>query len=160
VNDSIFVKGILEMLREAYEGGRPGEGTGFVEVTKKDGTGNGGLFATLDALSAEHASLPTALGLSVAAHAAHAAFHMEATVRWLNGDRGPNDWPGSFEPRAVDEAGWAATRTRLRASYDALAAYAKGLPSWNEDVAGAIAGSVAHAAYHLGAIRQVAKLAR
>jgi len=48
----------------------------------------------------------------------------------------------------------------LRASYEALVAYAKGLPEWNEDAAGAFAGSVAHAAYHLGAIRQVAKLAR
>lgn len=152
--------GVLEMLREAYEGGRPGQGTGFVETTKADGSRNSGVFATLDGLSAEQASRPTALGTGVAAHAAHVAYHLEVTLRWVNGDRGPFDWPGSFEPRAVDEAGWAAARTRVRLAYEALVAHAAGAPEWNEDLAGAIAASVAHAAYHLGAIRQVAKLAK
>lgn len=154
------VKGVLEMLREAYEGGRPGQGTGFVESTKADGSRNSGLFATLDALTAGQASQSTALGVSVAAHAAHVAYHLEVTLRWVNGDRGPFDWPGSFAPGAVDEAAWAATRARVRAAYDALAAWAAVRPHWNEDAAGALAASAAHAAYHLGAIRQVAKLAR
>ncbi len=152
--------GVLAMLREAYEGGRPGEGTGFVETTKPDGSRNGGLFATLDALTAAQASQPTALGTSVAAHAAHIAFHAEVTLKWLDGERGRFDWPGSFAPAEVDEAGWTATRARVRVAYEALVAYANGLPDWNEDAAGALAASVAHAAYHLGAIRQIVKLAK
>ena len=160
MSEGEIAKGVLEMLREAYEGGRPGEGTGFVESTKADGSRNSGVFATLDGLTAEQATRPTALGTSVAAHAAHVAYHLEVTLRWVNGDRGPFDWQGSFEPRAVDEAAWIAARARVRAAYEALAAYAAGRPEWNEDVAGSLAASVAHAAYHLGAIRQVAKLAR
>jgi hypothetical protein len=160
MSQSEVVKGILEILREAFEGGRPGEGTGFVETTKKDGSRNSGVFATLEGLTAAQASQPTALGTSVASHAAHVAYHLEVTVRWMKGDRGPFDWAGSFEPGAVDNAAWAAMRTRVRAAYDGLAAKAALTTEWDEDAAGSIAASVAHAAYHLGAIRQIAKLAR
>ena len=160
MSQSETVKGMLEILREAFEGGRPGEGTGFVESTKKDGSRNSGVFATLDELTAAQASKPTALGTSVAAHAAHVAYHLEVTVRWMRGDRGPFDWAGSFEPGAVDDAEWAATRTRVRTAYDGLATEAAGMAEWDEDAAGSVAASVAHAAYHLGAIRQIAKLAR
>ena len=160
MSQSEMVKGVLEILREAFEGGRPGEGTGFVETTKPDGSRNSGVFATLDGLAAAHASQPTALGTSVAAHAAHVAYHLEVTVRWMRGDRGPFDWAGSFEPRSVDDAAWAATRARVRLAYTGLAAEAAVTTEWDEDAAGSIAASVAHAAYHLGAIRQIAKLAR
>jgi hypothetical protein len=152
--------GVLELLREACEGGRPGEGTGFLDRTMADGSGNHGLFATLDALDATRASQPTALGLSVAAHAAHTAYHLEVTVRWVNGDRGPFDWPGSFEPRTVDDAGWAATRARVRAAYADVVALAKAAPEWDERTGAALAASLAHVAYHLGSLRQTAKLAR
>ncbi len=155
-----LAKGILELLREAYEGGRPGAGTGFVENTRADGGGNGGLFATLESLTAEQASRPMAHGTSVAAHASHLAYSLEVTLRWLNGDRGPFDWPGSFEPRVVDEPGWRAARARMRTAYDAFVAWAGGRTEWDEHSAGGIAAGLAHSAYHLGAIRQIAKLSR
>ena len=159
MSESEAAKGVLEVLREAFEGGRPGEGTTFVENTRADGGRNSGVFATLDALAAVQASRPTELGTSVAAHAAHVAYHLEVTVRWAGGERGPFDWQGSFAPAVVDDAAWAATRARVRAAYDALLAHAAATTKWNTDAAVELAGSVAHAAYHLGAIRQIAKLA-
>lgn len=155
-----FVDGLLHVLGEACEGGRPGAGTAFLDGTRADGSGNHGLFATLDALSAARASDPTPLGLSVAAHAAHSAYHLEVGVRWVRGDRGPFDWPGSFEPRVVDEAGWRALRERVREAYDGVVSLARGNPTWDEDAAGGLAGLLAHVVYHLGAIRQTLKLAR
>lgn len=154
MSGSPVAKGLLEILREACEGGIPGQGTAFLDGTR-DGVNNG-LFATLDRVSAEHAS-SGALGTSIAAHAAHTAYHMEVVVRWANGDRGPFDWKGSFEPAAVDEAQWAATRTRLRAGYEGLVTLARGVKDWNEDETGGLAGAIAHVAYHLGAIRLTAK---
>jgi hypothetical protein len=161
VSDKAFVDGILFVLREAVEGGTPGQGTAFLDGTKEDGSGNHGLLATLDSLTAEQASDPTALGTSIAAHAAHAAFHLEVGVRWEAGDRGPFDWKGSFEPGTVDEATWRATRERVRAAYEGVLNLVKTSSDWSsEDKAGGVAATLAHVAYHLGAIRQQVKLVR
>ena len=159
MSDQTFRDGLLDMLKEACEGGVPGQGTGFLENTKADGSDNAGLFATLDRLSAAQASAPTALGTSVAAHTAHLAYHLEVSIRWANGERGPFDWKGSFNPAAVDESEWKARRARVRAAYDAFAARCRTVTDWNEDEAGGLAASVAHLTYHLGAIRQIIKLA-
>ena len=153
------VSGILDILREAALGGHPGQGTAFLDGTKADGSGNHGLLATLDALSAAQASREV-LGSTVAAHAAHTAYHLEVIVRWeRDGDRGPFDWKGSFEPAQVDDTGWEAARERLRAAYDALVTFAR---TWEDrpadgEVTGGLSGAVAHVAYHLGAIRQLIK---
>jgi hypothetical protein len=158
MSDKAFLDGWLFVLREACEGGRPGQGTAFLDGTKADGSGNNGLLATLDSLSAQQASDPTALGLSIAAHAAHTAYHLEVGVRWANGDKGPYDWPGSFEPKAVDDAAWYRLRARVRAAYAATLALAQSIQNWDEDAAGGLAATLAHVAYHLGALRQTVKL--
>lgn len=160
MSDQTFRDGLLDMLKEACEGGIPGQGTGFLENTKPDGSENAGLFATLDGLTAAQASMPTVLGTSVAAHAAHLAYHLEVSVRWANGERGPFAWKGSFEPREVDEDAWKTRRARVRAAYDAFITRARNVTDWNEDEAGGLAASLAHLTYHLGAIRQIVKLAR
>ena len=160
MSDQVFVTGLLELLKESCEGGEPGKGTGFLENTKADGSGNAGLFATLDGLSAAQASDPTPLGTSIAGHASHVAFHFEVGVRWANGDRGPFDWKGSFAPGKVDEAAWAATRARVRAAYAAVVAHVEGVHKWTEDEAGGLAAALAHVCYHLGAMRQIQKLTR
>jgi hypothetical protein len=159
VSDNPFVEATLSILREACEGGEAGQGTAFLENTKADGSGNAGVFATLESLSAIEASAATALGTSIAAHAAHLAFHLEVSLRWATGDRGPFDWKGSFEPRAVDQAEWTRRCKRVRDAYNSFVAHARSPRTWNIDDAENLAAAVAHAVYHLGAIRQVQKLA-
>lgn len=158
--DRPWIQGILDILKEAVEGGTPGQGTGFLDGTAADGSGNHGLIATLAALSAGQASDPTALGLSVAAHAAHMAFHLEVGVRWEQGDRGPFDWKGSFGSGQVTPEEWSSLQAHVKAAYEALMDIAKrpnpGEPP--EDTAGGLAGAAAHVAYHLGAVRQTIKL--
>jgi hypothetical protein len=154
-----WLEGILDVLAEAVEGGPPGQGTAFLDGTAADGSGNNGLLATLDRLSADQAS-QAIHGTSIAGHARHSAFHMEVMVRWeRDGDRGPFDWKGSFAPAAVGDEEWDELRVRLRAAYDALCAFARTQKEGEAtgDVAGGLAGAVAHVAYHLGAIRQMHK---
>jgi hypothetical protein len=158
MSDNPFVEAMLSILKEACEGGEPGQGTAFVENTRSDGSGNAGVFATLESLSAAQASATTALGTSVAAHAAHLAFHLEVSLRWANGDRGPFDWKGSFEPRVVGQAEWTERCKRVRDAYNRFVAHNRRPREWSLDDAENLAAAVAHAVYHLGAIRQVQKL--
>jgi hypothetical protein len=160
VSDQAFVAGFLNVLREAFEGGRPGQGTAFLDNTKADGSGNHGLLAALSSLSAPQASAPTVLGSSVASQASHVAFHIEATLRYVSGDRRPNDWQGSFEPRVVDDVQWQALRQRVKEAYERITALASSTSVLDEATAAGMAATLAHAAYHLGAIRQILKLAR
>ncbi|GBF08113.1 DinB family protein [Deinococcus aerius] len=154
-----WLEGILDILKEAVEGGTPGQGTAFLDGTGADGSGNHGLLATLEALSAEQASRDVN-GSTIAGHAAHTAFHMEVIVRWeRDGDRGPFDWKGSFQPAQVSGEEWQAVRARVRRAYEELVAFARtraDLPA-NGDATGGLTGGVAHVAYHLGAIRQMVK---
>ncbi|WP_425148337.1 DinB family protein [Deinococcus sp.] len=161
MSDQVWLAGFLGVLKEAVEGGTPGQGTAFLDGTKADGSGNNGLLATLAGLTAAQASDLTALGVSVAAHAAHSAFHMEVIVRWNAGERGPFDWKGSFAPGTVSESEWQALRARVRSAYDALMHLAQQPTDWDDaekDAAGGVAGALAHVTYHLGAVRQLIKL--
>ncbi|WP_034385898.1 hypothetical protein [Deinococcus sp. YIM 77859] len=154
-----WLEGMLAILKEAVEGGVPGQGTAFLDGTRADGSGNHGLLATLEGLSAAQASRDVH-GSTIAGHAQHAAFHMEVIVRWeRDGDRGPFDWKGSFQPAQVNEEEWRAVRLRVRRAYEALLQFARAQEDQtpNGDVTGGLTGAVAHVAYHLGAIRQMVK---
>ncbi|WP_424950190.1 DinB family protein [Deinococcus sp.] len=149
------------MLEEAVEGGAPGKPTTSLDGTQADGSGNHGLIATLDRLTAAQASDPTVLGVSVAAQAAHLAYHMEVVARWENGERGPFDWKGSFTPGKVDETGWTQLQARVQAAYTGLLEVAQRPTDWDDEengAAGGVAGALAHVIYHLGAVRQLVKL--
>lgn len=153
-----YLDGILDILQEALEGGKPGEGTAFVENTGKDGVAHG-LLPTLGRLNAAQASRDLH-GASIAGHAQHAAFHLEVAVRWdRDGERGPFDWKGSFYPAQVNEQEWLDVQARLKRAYQEFVEFVrtqKDQPA-DGDLSGSVAGVVAHAAYHLGAVRQMAK---
>lgn len=154
-----WADGILDVLREAVEGGRPGEGTAFLDGTTADGRGNHGLLATLATLSAAQASQEVG-GATVAGQTRHTAFHLEVMVRWeRDGDRGPFDWPGSFQPAQVSEEEWLTLQARVRQAYEELTAFAQTQADAppNGDLTDGLTGAAAHVAYHLGAIRQLAK---
>ena len=157
---AVFVQGWMVVLREAFEGGQPGQGAAFLNGTQRNGRGNHGLFATLAALTPEQASDDHASGTSAAAHAAHVAYHLEVSLRQVRGEFEPVDWPGSFEPRDVNEAEWEKVQARIHAAYKELVALAGVTTEWNVQSAGGMAAILAHTAYHLGAIRQVAKRAQ
>jgi len=118
-----------------------------------------GFLRSLDALTASAASAARRSGgATIAAHADHVRYGLSLMNRWHRGERDPwatADWTASWTRSSVTEQEWVALRrelqTEARAWLDALR-----VPRELSDMElnGMIA-SVAHLAYHLGAIRQI-----
>jgi hypothetical protein len=157
---NIFVDAFLVVLKEAFAGGEAGAGTSFLDDTNADGSGNHGFFAVLAGLNAAQASDSTVLGSSIVSHTAHTAFHIEATLRSAAGDRSPNDWQASFLPRVVSDADWIVQQQRLQGAYSSIVGLAHSTAIWDEHSAVGMMATLAHVSYHLGAVRQILKLAR
>lgn len=146
------LRAVLPILSEAFAGPADPRSTHFVNNQP-----DCGLFGTLDALSAEQASTPLGEGGSTAAaQAEHVRFGLDVSVRWLRGERQKVDWARSWEVRRVDEAAWTELREQLRRTYDAFVVMVHQQPMDAELLAGLVA-TVAHAAYHLGALRQITR---
>jgi hypothetical protein len=125
--------------------------------------GDPGLLASLDRLSAEAASAPHAGGASIAAHVDHLRYGLSVLNRWAAG--APPaweeiDWTASWRRTRVTEAEWLALRGDLRREAAAWREALRTPRDVGDREAGWMAGSVAHLAYHLGAIRQMDRAAR
>lgn len=121
--------------------------------------GDPGLLRSLDGLSASAASSTTVSGgASIAAHVDHVRYGLALMNRWGEGEADPwtgADWAASWRRTTVSDEQWAALRDRLR---DEARRWHNALQTPREmsalELNGVIA-SVAHLAYHLGAIRQI-----
>jgi hypothetical protein len=146
LNESFFLTELLAVLREAFEGAAGG--SYFI-----DGGEGSGLLANLARLDAEAASREVG-GTSIAAHAHHIAFSLEASTAWIRGERTPRRWRESWSVSAVDSAEWSRLQEGIRERYAGLLRAIEEFAATDADAAGGAIGVVAHAAYHLGAIRQ------
>jgi hypothetical protein len=126
-------------------------------------TGDIGLLASLEKLSAADVSRAVHGGATIAAHAAHVQFGLSLMNLWAKEGGNPfadAKWDDAWKISRVDDAQWAKIQGGLadeaRRWKEAL-----GTPrtlNWME-LSGMI-GSIAHLAYHLGAIRQIEQRAR
>jgi hypothetical protein len=126
-------------------------------------TGDIGLLRSLDTLSAADASRSANDGATIAAHAQHVRYGLSLMNQWAveGGDPFANaKWDEAWKLSTVGEAEWTEIRDGLRAEVRRWAAVLKA-PREVQDVelTGMVA-SVAHLAYHLGAIRQIHKSVR
>jgi hypothetical protein len=144
------VEQLIAVLNEAFDGG----GTYFTDAGP-----DAGLVGTLAKLTAEEASREIG-GNTIAGQAHHILFGLGASARWVRGDRGPNNWAESWTVRTVDDAAWSRLRENLRAAHDELRRAVEANATSGEEAFGGVAGAIAHAAYHLGAIRQKVALNR
>ncbi|WP_404451906.1 hypothetical protein LG329_16385 [Virgibacillus necropolis] len=144
---------VRQMVKETFEG-PPGEGSMFTESRP-----NSGLFGTLDQLTANEASIAVN-GTTVAAHADHTRFYLWGTNAILKDGKQPKmDWGESWKINLVDEKQWNRIKEELRHEYLTLLE-AIDVTEWNKLLANEIPGSLAHSAYHLGAIRQMLKVVK
>jgi len=121
--------------------------------------GDPGLLRSLDKLTAAQASaIQPGGGASIAAHVDHVRYGLSLMNRWAKGEPDPwatADWTASWKRTTVTDESWAALRSALaaeaRAWLDAL-----GKPRDYQPIAlNGVVSSIAHLAYHLGAIRQI-----
>lgn len=126
-------------------------------------TGDIGLLRSLDKLDASAASQSVNGGATIAAHALHLAYGLSLMNQWMRESGNPFAnalWDEAWKTSAVDADRWQAIRSDLRRE---VAAWNDALLRTREvtdiELRGMI-GSIAHLAYHLGAIRQIAKSAR
>ena len=147
MSDTLYEQ-MKELLRETFDGGRPGAGTQYLDH-------DSGLFNTIRDLTPEQASRRNASHPSIAAHLRHMAFHLRVSYEWISGDHGKRDWKGSFLPQTVTAEQWSSL---IQEMGDVRAEFLKvmqGLPPDRFIAEGAGMGAIAHLAYHLGAIRQL-----
>jgi hypothetical protein len=115
-----------------------------------------GLFEILDRLSAERASRRLPGCSSVVAHVRHMLRYIEGDLAAINGNVEETDWDETWAVQEMDDAQWAALRQDLRKCCVEWVRLIEANPTWeNPDWMRGTIGAVAHAAYHLGAIRQL-----
>lgn len=126
-------------------------------------TGDVGMIRSLERLSAAEASMSTNDGATIAAHAQHVRYGLSLMNRWAREGGDPfadARWDEAWKTSRVDDAAWAEIRHGLSAEIDEwLAALDSRQPANDFESTGMIS-SVAHLAYHLGAIRQISKATR
>ncbi|HEX6217222.1 MAG TPA: hypothetical protein VFZ38_20455 [Vicinamibacterales bacterium] len=143
--------GTLENLFGELMHGVSGKGGFMLNV------GDRGLLRSLERLSAADASAPTRTGSSIASHVAHVAYGLSLMNRWSRGENpfGSADWSAAWKKATLSEPEWEALRIQLR---DEGAKWLVVLRTPREvqgiELSGMI-GSIAHLAYHMGAIRQI-----
>jgi hypothetical protein len=144
-----FVESVAYLLRETFEGSPPGQPSAYLDRGV-------GFFNTIDGLSADQASKEFH-GTTAAAQTEHAKFYLDRLCEFLNGRNASVNWEDSWLIETVTDDEWSALRTTVRTSYEGVLRCLADISDWNERQAGMAVGMVAHTAYHLGAIRQIAK---
>jgi hypothetical protein len=149
---------ILETLFAELVEGAPQRGGAFML-----NAGDAGLLRSLDRLSASEASQSTNGGATIAAHAQHVRYGLSLMNQWASEGGNPfanAKWDDAWKTSSVNEAEWQDIKTGLRAESEHwLSALKSPRDVGRIELAGMI-GSVAHLAYHLGAIRQISKETR
>lgn len=140
---------MLVVFRETFEGSLEGQGSAYLDRGI-------GIFPTLEKLSAEDASREFH-GTTIAAQTEHAKFYLDRIVEFINGKKDPVNWEQSWLIEDVNDTEWDALRAAVRRSYEGVLHCFAEVDTWDQDNIGDAIAIIAHTAYHLGAIRQIAK---
>ena len=150
MNTANLATSLTALLSELVYGAKP-DGNFMLNA------GDAGLLRALDELSAAEASQVVNGGSSIAAHVDHVAYYTRLMNRWAAGDElwHGADWTASWRRTTVDEAGWAELRRSLADEVEKWMAVLKQPRDVNDRELATMIATVAHLAYHLGAIRQM-----
>jgi len=123
--------------------------------------GDPGLLGSLDKLSAAAASRSSAAGgATIAAHVDHLCYGLQLMNRWNDGEADPwsdADWTASWRRTSVTDGEWSALRERLRGETERWHRALQEPRELTTIELNGVVDSIAHLAYHLGAIRQIDK---
>lgn len=165
IPSAAVIDAVSALFTEAFEGPPDAAHTWFT-----DNEPGSGLFGTLDRLTAAEASTPPggaeaseatgAPGATVAAHVEHLRWSLALSNALARGERPAADWEESWSVRAVDAPEWDRLREALRSEYRAMRDDMRSRADLPAALVTPGIALVAHAAYHLGAIRQLARALR
>jgi hypothetical protein len=126
-------------------------------------SGDAGLLRSLDKIAAADASRSVHDGATIAAHAQHVRYGLSLMNRWAAEGGNPfadARWDEAWKISTVDTRAWQEIRDGLRDEARRwLTVLQTPRPVAGVEFTGMV-GSIAHLAYHLGAIRQINKDAR
>lgn len=129
-----------------------------------DGRKDSGVFGSIAPLSHQQAfAAPVPGARSVAAHTEHLRFSLDLMFERMQGNNPKADWQGSFNLPPASAEAWTGLQSELHRAYAAVlevlqlqrSTPVENMPPLH--VAG-LSALTAHNAYHLGAIRQIAKV--
>lgn len=150
MNTSDMAGSINTLLNELVRGTPPKGGY----VLNRDDVG---LLTSLERLSAVEASEIIDGGSSIAAHVDHVAYGISLMNRWASGENPwrDADWTASWKRHTVTQESWATLRVQLERELRRWSDAITEPREVNERELTGMISSVAHLAYHLGAIRQM-----
>ena len=126
-------------------------------------SGDVGLLQSLDKIPAADASRAVNEGATLAAHAQHVRYGLSLMNRWASDGGNPfadATWDEAWKTSAVTATEWDEIRSGLRDEARRWLEVLSSPRDANEAELSGMIASVAHLAYHLGAIRQIDKRAR
>lgn len=146
---SQFAGSVAYLLRETFEGSPEGQASAYLDRGI-------GFFSTIAPLSAAQVSTEF-FGTTIVAQTEHAKFYLDRLCEFINGRTERVNWEDSWLIETVNEDEWKALLESVKKSYESTLRCLAEVEDWSEDRTGMAVGLVAHTAYHLGAIRQIAK---
>ena len=151
-DDDIFLLALSKLLTEVFDG--PPASEAYLL-----NPGDPGLLRQLDSISAEIASArPMPGNTTIASHVDHVHYGFSLLNRWAAGEANPfatADWNASWQRTTVTSEQWQSLRHNLRMAAAAWRSHVAAHTEWDDISAAGALSSVAHTAYHLGAIRQI-----
>ena len=126
-------------------------------------TGDVGLLASLEKLSAADASRSTNDGATIAAHVQHERYGLSLMNRWATEGGDPfadATWDEAWKIRDVDAPAWDEIRSGFAAEARRWLEVLRTPREATETELNGMVASIAHMAYHIGAIRQIHKQVR
>jgi len=150
--DSIFQRVVSKLLTEIFYG--PPTADAYIV-----NPGDPGLLRQLGTISAATASMQPIPGKPcIASHVHHIHFGLSLLNRWFSGEENPfanADFNQSWRQTTVAEDEWHAMCESLRKEAETWRRAVAARSKWDDTSAAAALSTIAHTAYHLGAIRQV-----
>ena len=126
-------------------------------------TGDVGLLQSIDKLSASDASRSTNGGATIAAHVHHVRYGLSLFNRWAVEGGSPfadAKWDEAWKTSAVDAGSWEEIRGGFRREAQRWLEALRSPREVTDIEFNGMVASIAHLAYHLGAIRQIDKQTR
>ena len=148
---------LQQLFTELTDGAPPGGGAYILN------SGDAGARPLAQKLSATNASHAVDGGATIAAHAQHLRYGLSLMNRWAREGGNPfadAKWDEAWKVSAVSTEAWTEIRSGLA---DEIRVWRESLGEPREVAQAELAGmvaTVAHLAYHLGAMRQIARGAR